>query len=445
MNAKPDNAMRHTRSIAVVCMHAYPLFDPAVKSAIGGMETRAALFARALAQSGRWRVRFVVTDFGQSKRTWQEGIVFDSYQPLHRRASDNVNPRFAKRKWFPILNLDRRDLALLWQIPLLALYRLLPALFFPLFWRRRRADVVCCFGNSGISAQVIADCRRLGIRTVLFIASDDDIAADYRPGNQELNDYNTPKWMPHYALENADRVFVQTADQARLLAERFGRQGEVIRNPVPVTADDPARWPPRQAREFVLWIGRADTFNKRPMLFLELARRCPEQAFLMIANRTHGRDVFSALQAERPPNLTVIERVPHSQIWDYYRRALAFVNTSLYEGFPNTFLQCAVSGVPVVSLNVDPEGIFSRHGCGLLARGATEELERAVRALCADPALAEQYARRFHSYALEHHSLDAQSHAFETLLRKAADGPLSSPRLPWWRLPRRRFVRRTEA
>jgi glycosyltransferase involved in cell wall biosynthesis len=407
------------------------------------METRAALFARGLAASGHWQVRFVVNDYGQADTVSHEGIVFDLYQPLHRRASRNVNPRFEKHRWIPIINLDRQDLALLWQMPLLALYRFLPAWFYPLFWRRRPTQAVCCFGNNPTSAQVIADCNRLGIRTILCIAADSDLAADYCPGDHSLNDYNTPHWMAHYTLENADHVFVQTESQLRTLTNRFGRQGELIRNPVKITGTDSAGWPLRDTRDTILWIGRSDTFHKRPLLFLELAKRCPDLPFLMIVNKTHV-DVFDTLQMQRPDNLTIIERVPHNEIWDYYRRARVFVSTSAYEGFPNTFLQCAVAGVPVTSLEVDPEGILSQHGCGLLAGGQLDELELQVRTLWSDVKLAERQALTFHRYALEHHGLDSQVERFESLLQKVISAPRRHPVLPWWRLPHRRFVRRTE-
>jgi glycosyltransferase involved in cell wall biosynthesis len=430
-------------TVTLVCWNAYPLFEFSVPSPIGGMETRAALFARGLARSGRWQVRFVVNDYGQADTVCRQGITFDLYQPLHRRASRNVNPRFEKRRWFPTINLDMQDFALLWQMPFLVLYRLLPAWLYPIFWRRRPTRVVCCFGNNPIAAQVIADCYRLGIPTVLCIAADSDLAQEYRPNDCGINDYNTPNWMAYYALENADQVFVQTESQLRTLDKRFGRRGELIRNPVQIAADDPSRWPARGERDLILWIGRSDTFHKRPLLFLELAQRCPDLSFLMIVNKTHA-DVFDDLQAQRPPNLTIVERVPHAEIWDYYRRARVFVSTSAYEGFPNTFLQCAVAGVPVASLVVDPEGILSRHGCGLLADGSLDTLERHVRSLWSNAELAEHKALTFHRYALEHHGLDSQVERFESLLQKVLATPQRDPVLPWWRLPFRRFVRRIE-
>lgn len=430
-------------SINIVCHNVYPIFDPSIAWGIGGMETRAALLARGLARSGRWRVRVIVNDFGQPLRVKLEDIEFDVYQPLHRHASDNVNPRFARRKWFPALNLDRRDISLIWQIPLLFVFRMLPGWLCSVFWRRRKADVTCCFGNNGTSAQVIADCRRAGMATVLCIASDDDLAADYKPNDENLNDYRTPKWMAHYALENTDHVFVQTERQMQLLESRFGRSGELIRNPVDISADAPAQWPARSERDIILWIGRSDTFHKQPLLLLELARRCPDLPFLMIMNKTHG-DIFDTVLSTRPPNLTIVERVPHREIWDYYRRARVFVSTSAYEGFPNTFLQCAVAGVPVTSLTVDPEHILSKHSCGLLADGSMECLEQHVRTLWFDAELAEHQARSFHRYALTHHGLDNQIERFESLLRQVIDTPLHEPVVPWWSQPHRRFVRRTE-
>ena len=62
--------------------------------------------------------------------------------------------------------------------------------------------------------------------------------------------------MAHYAIENADHIFVQTERQQQLLLERFGRQGEIIRNPVDISPSDPDRWPDRSTRNTILWIGR---------------------------------------------------------------------------------------------------------------------------------------------------------------------------------------------
>lgn len=423
--------------VALACANAYPLFDFCVPPVGGGMETRAALFGRGLAALGRWQVCFVVSDFGQPFVTHHEGIDFRIYQPTYRRAGRNVFPRLRKRRWFPVLNLDRRDLDLVWQMPLIAAWLALPALFFPRFWRKMKPAAVCCFGNNAQTAEVIADCRRAGIRTLLCIASDKDLSPDYRPGNRERNHYGMPKWKGHYALTHADCIVVQTETQREALKRHFGRDAVLIRNPVHVSPDDPRRWLPRAQREFVLWIGRADDFNKRPMRFLELARDCPELQFVMIASRS-DEAVFRALEQACPPNLRILDHVPAHEIWDWQRRARVLVNTSKFEGFPNTFLQSAAAGVPIVSLEVDPDGMLARHGCGVCAAGDAPKMREAVVKLCADGARADALAEACHRYALERHEAGGRIAELAACIAEQAAGP--GPDRPPLRALLRRFA-----
>lgn len=437
-NAQPVSAAPtgNRMMIALVCSNAYPHFDSRVPPVGGGMETRAALFGRGLAATKRWRVKFVVGDFSQSFVTRHEGIDFLIYQPVYRQAGRNVFPRLRKRRWFPVLNLDRRDLDLLWHIPLIAAWLALPALFFPRFWRALKPDVVCCFGNNALSAEVIADCRRTGIRTILCIASDKDISPDYRPGNRARNHYGMPKWKGHYSLVHADRIAVQTEDQREALRRHFGRDAALIRNPVAVSAGDPQRWLPRAEREFVLWIGRTDDFNKRPMLFLELARDCPDLQFVMIASRTDDA-VFRALEQACPANLRIVGHLPPQKIWDYLHRARVLVNTSKFEGFPNAFLQSAVMGVPIISLEVDPDGMLANHGCGICAAGDPRTIREAVVKLCEDGTRADALAETCHRHVLERHEAGDRIAEFEACIRETAAAESGPGRLPWWTLLRR--------
>lgn len=432
----------HLRRVAFVCTAAYPLFDKRVQSAIGGMETRSAIFARAIAMSGNWDTSFAVGDYGQGREVVIDGVKLFVYHPLYKRVYDNVVRRFNKYKWRPVIFLDRRDVYLLFHVVYYVVMSLLPKCFLHRFWQSMKPDVVCCFGNNPTSAEVIADCYRDGIKTVLCIASDDDLSSDYRPGDRRLNDYGTPRWMAWYAVSTADYVMVQSERQRRLLAENFNRTGTLIHNPVSVPADARQHWPHREAREFVLWIGRSDTFHKRPLLVLDLARACPHIKFMMVVNKTNP-SVFETLQRDRPPNVTIIERVPHHEIWEYYRRARMLISTSAYEGFPNTFLQAAVAGVPVVSLNVDPEDILVKKGCGVFAGGDFELFVQAVGALWSDNALADRYAEAFFNYVVDNHGLERQMLRFEALLGQAVttqDG-VSGPGC--WRRPFSRFLPRT--
>jgi hypothetical protein len=420
------------------------MFAPAIKRVIGGMETRAALIGRKLLARKKWNPFFVVNDFGQAQRTCLESMDFEIYQYQWRIALKNYRKLISRRSNDLDANPLDSFLSLAWQVPLLFFFNLLPGWAYSIFWRRIQAEIVCCFGNNRISAEVIADCRRTNKKTLLCIASDDDLSDCYYSGSESKNKYRMPCWMGHFAIENADYISVQTEAQQQLLLNRFGREGTVIRNPVKIKKNDLISWPLRDKREFILWIGRSENFHKRPRLFLELARRCPDLQFFMVMNKSDA-DVFDDVICGRSSNIEIIEQVPHSEIWGYYRRARLFVSTAACEGFPNTFLQCAVAGVPVASLEVDPDGILSKKGCGMFAEGSLERLEKQVRALWSDAELAENFAMTFHRYALEHHNMESQVAQFESLLDRVLEQPVPIPRLPWWRKPHKRFVRWVEA
>ena len=98
-----SDASSQPPSVTLVCWNAYPLFDHSVPSRIGGMETRAALFARGLAASGRWQVRFVVNDYGQPDTVRREGIVFDLYQPVSLSGAPCFSHHAGDRKSFRLV------------------------------------------------------------------------------------------------------------------------------------------------------------------------------------------------------------------------------------------------------------------------------------------------------------------------------------------------------
>ena len=64
-------------------------------------------------------------------------------------------------------------------------------------------------------------------------------------------------------------------------------------------------------------------------------------------------------------------------------RAKVLVNTSDVEGFPNSYLQAWIRGVPVVTL-IDPDAVIEREGLGIAAR-SPDQTPDAIRHLLRDP------------------------------------------------------------
>jgi len=97
---------------------------------------------------------------------------------------------------------------------------------------------------------------------------------------------------------------------------------------------------------------------KRPELFIALAKRCislKDTRFLMVGALV-GQAIRNALltQAGNLPNFHYAGAVPLEEVNRLLDSAHIFVNTSSAngEGFPNTFIQSWLRGVPVISFRL---------------------------------------------------------------------------------------------
>jgi glycosyltransferase involved in cell wall biosynthesis len=104
------------------------------------------------------------------------------------------------------------------------------------------------------------------------------------------------------------------------------------------------------------------------------------------------------------PNVEYLGPLSQDETNRQLGNAHVFVNTSLHEGFPNTFIQAWMREVPVVSLHVDPDGVLGREAVGFHAQ-TESALAARVRELLGDASVREQYAHRARQHALRTHSL----------------------------------------
>ena len=111
-------------------------------------------------------------------------------------------------------------------------------------------------------------------------------------------------------------------------------------------------------------------------------------------------------QAVKIENLDHLPRVPFHEMDDYFQKAKIFINTSRAEGFPNTFIQAAKCGAPILSLNVNPDSFLSQYECGLCAEGDWTRFTRWMESLCT-PQMGKEYSRNARCYVEEHHDVKA--------------------------------------
>jgi glycosyltransferase involved in cell wall biosynthesis len=212
-----------------------------------------------------------------------------------------------------------------------------------------------------------------------------------------------------YGIRHATHIVTQTADQARLLEAHYGREADAV---IPNFQPAPTERIDKTGPLSIVWVAGLKRW-KQPEVFVRLARRLSDlrdARFIVVgsAPRSAGadREWASVLMREidETPNLEYLGARGQSEVNELVARAHLLVNTSIAEGFPNTFIQAWMREVPVVSLHVDPDGILAREQIGVCA-GTEANLARAVRIFAEDSAKRAEYGRRARRYAMRHHSL----------------------------------------
>jgi len=85
-------------------------------------------------------------------------------------------------------------------------------------------------------------------------------------------------------------------------------------------------------------------------MFLELAARLRERRFVMIGGPGPECGFYERIRsAAAAANVEFKGFLPLAEVEPWFDRAAVLVNTSLYEGMPNTFLQAWARGVPTVA------------------------------------------------------------------------------------------------
>lgn len=182
-----------------------------------------------------------------------------------------------------------------------------------------------------------------------------------------------------YGIRHADCRFAMTGHQSELY-HRSGLDSALYRNLIL----------PRQAKRTapkiidLLWVSRCQPI-KRPHLFLDLAERLPQARCRMVCPKEDRELWLSVEQRARGlANVEFIERVPYHEIQAVYDEARIFVNTSTWEGWPNSFIQSGLGATALLSLSVNPDDLFGKFPLGRFAAGDFERLAQDASDMVAD-------------------------------------------------------------
>jgi len=319
-------------SVCFVIYRAYPIFNPDVKSIFGGGEVDLYLLATELAKDNRFKVSFVVGDYGQPDIEVREGVTL--YKSL------DVNNNF-----------------------LLQAHKIWSAL------RKSNADIymneVCSLGTTLKALYCKLNKKFFVYRT----AHTNETDGSYFRTNKIRGFF--VKW----GFRQADQMITQNDQDVDDLQATLGLSSVIIRNACKIPTEVNTQ------KDTVLWVARKVPF-KQPDLFLELAKSFPDQKFVMICPMGSVNDESYesfVSKAESADNMQFIRSCSFDEIDEYFEQARVFVSTSDSEGYPNTFVQACKAATSILSLNVNPDNFLGNYQCGVCCDGDMEKMKEELK------------------------------------------------------------------
>lgn len=247
--------------------------------------------------------------------------------------------------------------------------------------------------------------KRRDCRIIWHISSDKDVLREAR--------WTRRSFLPHhyvenkifeYGVEHAEYIVAQTDYQADLLKRNYQRTATaVIRNFHPFPRERVEKGLPVK----VVWIANFKPL-KQPELFIRLAQDCQSEKnlqFLIIGTPATGRNARwqegLIAQMGKLDNLDYLGQLTQDEVNEVLSKSHILVNTSLYEGFSNTFIQAWMRRVLVVTLNVNPDGLLDGGDLGYCAHGDYREMRSHILQLAQKLELIEIQGASAERYAFE--------------------------------------------
>jgi glycosyltransferase involved in cell wall biosynthesis len=351
------------------------LYASGQASAVGGTERDQWLLARALAARGWFAQVGVREAMAEGARQRIDGVEYLG-----------IGQGFALLSWKRFLSRERPD----W-----------------LFWQ----------GASHLWGPIVEVAKVLGVRTIFSVQFDSEVYP-----RRTL--FNRRRWWPLYAwgLFRTDRIFVQHGGQLSQLARRLRPKATILPKvcSLPSNLDEATAVKPHSERSpYVAWVGMLRQ-HKRPDLLVEIARRAPTVQFLVCGGPTHymsppgyGEKIVQDLCTL--PNVKFLGKAPPEKAQEVISNAAVLLSTSDGEGFPNVFTQAWCSGTPIVSLEIDPDGIIKQLGLGTVPGSIAGAITDII-ALLASPERRQEMAVRARRHIAEAYNEPVVTTIFEQAL-----------------------------
>ena len=362
--------MSNKPAICFIAHNAYGVLAKEDTSHAGGIEVQAPMIAKWFAAKG-YPVSMITWDHGFEDGKTIEGV---TVRKLCRKDEGLPILRFVWPRWT-------------------SFYGALS---------RAKADIYVSFCADMSLGQLAIWARPKRRAIVQNISSDADCT-------HELSNVTTgrDKFLYKLGLRRTNLVLTQTSTQSKLLAQNYALKSKVTPMACEGFAEAGMQFKSLNDGQSprILWVGRYSK-EKRLEWLLDLAEHRPDWQFDVVgaANEDTAYSQELVRRVAELGNVTKHGRLPHEKMAEMYRAATFLCCTSVYEGFPNVFLEAWSAGLPVVT-TFDPDGIIANQGLGGYA-DSVEALDRSI----AEVLEAEKYqgvSAACIAYYRQRHTVDA--------------------------------------
>ncbi len=340
-----------------------------ISSKVGGAQYQAQCVTDALVESGKYDVYFIARQTAPYYKAVNYILI-------------NIS----------ITNKVRRGRFLL-DIP--SLYKTLVKIEPDYIYQR----VGCTF--TGVAAYY---CRKHNSKMIWHVASDSDVNKKLNLQKQGIIQRLEKKFF-EYGIKNTDMIVTQTKDQSNVLFRDYGRRATLI---VPNFHPKPSESLIKNSTKNIVWIGNIKDI-KRPELFIQLAEKLLDLTnvkFRMIGVKSDNIKWQKLLEqkVDTLDNIEYLGAINHEAVKRVLACSHILINTSKWEGFSNTFIESWMREVPVVTLGINPDGVFTKNRIGYCSSSLDDMTEK-VRQLIINDNLRNEYGKNASEYAQKNHSI----------------------------------------
>jgi len=366
-----DNKKMH---ICFIMFRCYPLFNENINATFGGSEVELYNMATYFADLDNVKVDFIVGDYGQNDIEKYGNITL-------------IKAKYMKLDEFKSF----KD-------------KILRYFYFFRVLLKQDSQIYITKTASEVLGWMVIFLKYLKKKKVVFrLGSDKDAEMEFwKKSGKKLY------YLYKFGLKHCDIIYAQSNIQKNMLKQSYAIDSLVLKN-VFHLRDEKAK----DNKDYILWVSRCEPL-KRPLIFIEMAKRIPEEKFLIImphgqrAEKSQNHQIESIIAdvkkaAGELKNLEYLEFVPYNRIQTFYNRAKLFVNTSEYEGFPNSFIQSCMGSTGILSLRVNPDGFITKHELGFHCDDSIDKAVKFIRGLSSEDI--KRMGENAYNYVMQNHEV----------------------------------------